>query len=452
MVERARRAAPGLPILVVDDGSTDGSGAGRPGARADGIGVVLAHARNRGKGAALRTALNEALARGHSHLVTLDGDGQHYAEDIPALVEAARGAPDTLFVGLRDLAGANVEGASRFGRAFSNFWVRVQTGVRLPDSQSGFRVYPVAPVLSLGSRARAYDFEVEVLVLAARAGLRLDSRPIGVHYPPREERVSHFHKLWDNVRISWVNTRLLAFILFWPLGWPARLSRRAPPSPVNRAWSGRSRGGAAGHLIFLAVTKAFGPRPAYALLYPVVLYFMLAARATVRHSRAFLDAALGVERNPWRRFWRTYRHLHTFAQCILDRAVVQVRGGRDYTYDSVGEEHLQSGDGRGLIYLSAHLGNNSSAGPSWPASRCGSMWSCSTPRRRPSSAPNSGSAATSWSRASSPSTRERCPRCASSASCATVRRWPCTATASSTRAGSGATSSASRPRSRWAPS
>jgi predicted LPLAT superfamily acyltransferase len=214
-------------------------------------------------------------------------------------------------------------------------------------------VYPVAPVLSLGARCRGYDFEVEVLVLAGRAGLPLASTPIRVRYPPANERVSHFHLFWDNVRISWLHTRLLGGVWLWPLGWPARLSRAHPPLARSRRWSGRSRGGALGHLIFFAVLKALGRRPADLLLYPVVLYFMVAAPRALRASRAFLDVACGPAAGPWQRFARSYRHFLTFAQCLVDRAQVQLSGARGFVWRSEGDEALDEG---GLI-VSAHLGN-----------------------------------------------------------------------------------------------
>ncbi|MCK5689866.1 glycosyltransferase family 2 protein, partial [Myxococcota bacterium] len=313
--------------------------------------------RNRGKGAALQTGLREALQRGYSHIITLDADGQHFPEDIPSMRDAALEDPTAIWTGARDLSDDNVQGASRFGRSFSNFWLRVQTGVKLVDSQSGFRVYPIAPVLSLGLRASAYDFEVEVLTLGARAGIPLRSKPIGVYYPPPDERVSHFDKLWDNVRISWVNTRLLIALPLWLLGWPHRLSKMQPPANVSRSWSGRSRGGAFGHLIFMLLIRWFGPTPGYWLLRPISFYFTLFFGHARRMSAAFLDVAQKPEHRFGYRFWRSYRHLLLFSQEILDRAVVQVRGAKDFSWTADGRDYLREVEGQGAILLSGHLGN-----------------------------------------------------------------------------------------------
>ncbi len=206
----------GLDVLVVDDGSNDGSGerAGEAG------GTVIRHETNRGKGAALKTGFREARARGFTHAVSIDADGQHFPEDIPALVDAARASPDALIVGTRDFSTQeHVQGKSSFGRAFSNFWVWFETGVRVHDSQCGLRVYPLEHVVRLDLRRDRFDLEVEVIVRAAWAGVPVLSMPVRVHYPPPSERISHFKIFADNARISLLNTRLVARRL---LPWPHR--------------------------------------------------------------------------------------------------------------------------------------------------------------------------------------------------------------------------------------
>lgn len=363
VVRRIRRAAPEVTLLVVDDGSTDGTGERAKRAiekeSAFASAEVMRHPTNAGKGAALKTALAYALDRGYSHLITLDGDSQHFPEDIPKLRASSQQVPTAVVVGARDLSAETVQASSRFGRGFSNFWLAVQTGKRLPDSQSGFRVYPVAPSLSLGTRARAFDFEVEVLTLAGRAGLPLVSVPIQVHYPPASERVSHFDKLWDNVRISWVNSRLLLCMPLWFLGWPARLSHEDPPAPIVRPWEGRSRGTALGHLVFFWVLRAVGRWPAYVLLFPVSFYFLFAARPAVRASCEFLERVCGPTGNLGV-LWRTYKHFLVFSQTLLDKAIGQVWGGKAFDWVSEGGDKVIASvepGKRGALFLSAHVGN-----------------------------------------------------------------------------------------------
>ncbi len=191
-------------VLVVDDGSDDLE----PEVLA-GLPVrMVRHGRNRGKGAAVRTAALEARRQGMSHIVTIDADGQHDPADLPLFLEAVAADPLAVIVGARDFNTENVPGSSRFGRAFSNFWLRVQTGVILSDVQSGYRVYPLIVLENLRCTENRYSFEVEVLVRAAWAGFRLREVNIRVHYPPKGERVSHFRAFMDNARISLLNTRL----------------------------------------------------------------------------------------------------------------------------------------------------------------------------------------------------------------------------------------------------
>jgi len=195
-----------LPVIVVDDGCSDGSAAILA-AFEDAI-TVVRHEVNRGKGAALATGLRAAQERGFTHAVTLDSDGQHLAKDIPRFVEAIAVEPAALLLGARDLVAAGAGKGSRFGNAMSSFWVWVETGCRLPDTQTGFRSYPVDAVLALELRGEGFNFEVEVLVKASWSGVPLRSVPIDVEYQAAGERVSHMRPVVDFLRIAWLNTQL----------------------------------------------------------------------------------------------------------------------------------------------------------------------------------------------------------------------------------------------------
>jgi len=210
-------------VLVVDDGSTDlAVPAYMPPSpeimREDAFPenhplhalsvYYLRHGKNRGKGSAIMTAASAARSLGMTHLIILDADAQHDPGDIPLFLEAIAADPMTLFVGKRDFAAADVPVSSRFGRWFSNFWLKVHTGVVLGDSQSGFRAYPLEILNILTLSEARYSFEIEVLVRAAWAGFKLGDIPIRVYYQKGDKRISHFHPFWDNLRLTILNTRL----------------------------------------------------------------------------------------------------------------------------------------------------------------------------------------------------------------------------------------------------
>lgn len=189
------------PVIVVNDGSTDAT----PHllASIDGI-VVETHAKNRGKGEALRTGFARALREGYTHAIVLDSDGQHVAAMIPRLIEPESNA---IVIGARDLEAAGAGRGSRFGLVNSNFWTWLETGQRLPDTQSGMRRYPLAEIDDLYLWRRGYDFEIEVLVNAIWAGIPVVSVPVDVIYP--DDRVSHMRPILDFLIIGHLNVRLL---------------------------------------------------------------------------------------------------------------------------------------------------------------------------------------------------------------------------------------------------
>jgi glycosyltransferase involved in cell wall biosynthesis len=203
----------GLPVFVVDDGSTDSTAEAI--AALKGI-TVLRHSENRGKGAAILTGFAAALDSGCNWAITLDGDGQHDPEDAHALLHAVKDGERCIVIGTRqgmDEA-AHVPWTSRFGRQFSNFWVWVAGGPLVDDSQSGFRLYPVPETLQLGTKARRYQFEVEILVKARRQGIETREAPVKVIYQAKGKRISHFRPWRDFLRNSATFNRLIWARLF----------------------------------------------------------------------------------------------------------------------------------------------------------------------------------------------------------------------------------------------
>lgn len=191
-------------ILVIDDGSED-----------DGIKSIqdfpiqiIQHSVNKGKGAALIKAAQSLKKQGYSHMIALDADAQHFPEDIPDFIQAIIQNPYAFIIGKRDFSAPNIPFSSRFGRKFSYFWMFIQTGYTISDMQSGYRAYYLETLLCLNLKETRYSFEIEALVKAAWAGFAIKEIPIKVYYQKGNERISHFDKIKDNIRISILNTKL----------------------------------------------------------------------------------------------------------------------------------------------------------------------------------------------------------------------------------------------------
>lgn len=197
-------------IIVVNDGSTDETQNildHYPGIHS------ISYSPNKGKGIALRRGFRAAVSHGYQYAISIDSDGQHFAQDIPAFLDCLERNPGALIIGARNMDQSSVPGKSSFGHRFSNFWFKVETGIQLPDTQSGFRLYPVQRLQSMTFITRRFEFEIEVIVRSAWNGIPVTSVPVSVYYAPPGERVSHFRPFADFTRISILNT-FLVFISF----------------------------------------------------------------------------------------------------------------------------------------------------------------------------------------------------------------------------------------------
>ncbi|MBS1765774.1 MAG: DUF2062 domain-containing protein [Bacteroidetes bacterium] len=208
----------GNDIIVVNDGSTDNTTAILDKFK-DKI-ILLENEKNQGKGFSLRKGFKESIGRGFKYAITIDSDGQHYPDDLQVMIENAQLHPGALLMGSRNMNQENVPGKSSFGNKFSNFWFWIETGQKLPDTQTGFRLYPLDEVKQIRLFTTKFETEIEVIVRLAWREVKIIPVPVKVLYDP-EERVSHFRPFKDFTRISILNTYLVILTLFYYL--PKRL-------------------------------------------------------------------------------------------------------------------------------------------------------------------------------------------------------------------------------------
>lgn len=200
-------------IIVVNDGCTDSTPTLLK--RFPDLHIIT-HPVNKGKGTALKNGLRQAKETGYRYAITIDSDGQHFASDIPLFITEIEKEPDTLLVGARNLSSDNMPGKNTFANKFSNFWFKLETGIELQDTQSGYRLYPLHKInVQRFYYTAKYEFELEALVFASWSGTTVRNIPIHVYYPPQEERISHFRPFRDFTRISILNTILVFICLLW---------------------------------------------------------------------------------------------------------------------------------------------------------------------------------------------------------------------------------------------
>jgi glycosyltransferase involved in cell wall biosynthesis len=197
----ARRALAQLPwVIVVDDGSRDGTSEQLVNLPV----TVLRNASNCGKAAALWLGMQHALARGATAVITLDGDGQHRPEDIPALLQGHASQPERIVIGARLQGRASAPRARGAANRFADFWISWASGYRIPDSQCGFRLYPAGVLRATAvahDPAHGFVFESEILIDAAWRGIESVAVPVPALYPPTARR-SHFRTVVDVLRIT----------------------------------------------------------------------------------------------------------------------------------------------------------------------------------------------------------------------------------------------------------
>ncbi len=201
-------------IFIVIDGSTDNTAellSNIPNIN------IISYVTNKGKGYAIQQGFKKAIDAGFDYVITIDSDGQHFASDIPSFISTIDKNPGSVIIGSRNISADGMPSKNTFANKFSNFWFWAETNMRLPDTQSGFRLYPVYLYRNMKYFTKKYEFEIEILVRSAWKNIKIIPIPVKVYYPPEEERVSHFRPLPDFTRISILNTILVLITFFWIL-------------------------------------------------------------------------------------------------------------------------------------------------------------------------------------------------------------------------------------------
>jgi len=209
------------PIIVVNDGSTDSTALIL--SSIDDI-IICSNSKNKGKGHALQIGFKKAHILGFEYCITIDSDGQHHPEEIASLINKSNEHPSAIIIGSRNLNAKNMPGKNTFANKFSNFWFKIETGLEMEDTQSGFRLYPLNAILNRQFYTRHYDFELEVLVRSAWGNIPIIPIPVKVTYLPVSEQISHFKPVLDFTRISLLNTVLVIIAFFWVK--PAKLIKK----------------------------------------------------------------------------------------------------------------------------------------------------------------------------------------------------------------------------------
>jgi glycosyltransferase involved in cell wall biosynthesis len=212
VIDGVLKYIPAERMIIVNDGSTDSTNELL--ATIDPKILLLKNEQNAGKGTALRKGFAGAITRGFDYAVTIDSDGQHFPEDLISLLNACKNNPGAMIMGSRNMNQENVPQKSSFGNKFSNFWFKIETWIDLPDTQTGYRIYPLGPLSKMRLFTRKFELEIEVIVRLAWKGVKFIPVPVNVKYDP-EERVSHFRPGRDFFRISVLNSVLVTIALLY---------------------------------------------------------------------------------------------------------------------------------------------------------------------------------------------------------------------------------------------
>ncbi len=334
--------AAGVNVIVINDGSTDQTSMILSEYK-DQI-LVLDNVTNQGKGYSLRRGFNEAIRLGYTNAISIDSDGQHLPDDIPLFIAAAVKNPGALLMGSRNMKQDGVPGKSSFGNKFSNFWFWFETGLTLPDTQTGFRLYPLEPLKNTWLFTRKFETEIEVIVKLAWKNVPIIPIDIKVIYD-KDERVTHFRPFRDFTRISILNTWLVLLTLLWYL--PKRLFlyiqkkglwRIIREEATKKNESNMSKAKSIGFGLFMGIVPIWGFQLLVGI--PLSIYFRM-------NKVLFLTAAnISIPPMIPLIIWLSYR----FGGLFYNNGV-QIRSMEDVTLESIHINFMQYFIGGSLLAI-----------------------------------------------------------------------------------------------------
>lgn len=368
-----------LPIIIVDDGSELTTKQFlTPLADSPNVTLVTLE-QNQGKGGAVKAGIKKAQELGFSHAIQIDADGQHDLDALPALIQASQAKPQRLISG-QPVYDDSVPKARLYGRYATHIWVWIETlSLSIKDSMCGFRAYPIdktQTVLNKYDVGSRMDFDIEILVRLYWEGCDIDFVETRVIYP--ENGISHFDALWDNVKISWMHTRLFFGML--PRA-PKLIARHFKSDSVKSGqnqdssaesnkneseqphWSRtQERGTVLGIKLLLAVYTLLGRGVFNLILRGVMRYYHLTGKRARNASEQYLFQlkAYAEQQNielPTE--LTSYNHLLSFGHTMLDKLAAW-KG--DFSVDNLtihGQDQFESmvENQQGVLILGSHLGN-----------------------------------------------------------------------------------------------
>ena len=330
---------------------------------------------NGGKGAAVMAGFRYCKEQGYSHALQIDADGQHNANDIPKFLAKSEAQPKTVISG-RPVYDESVPKKRFYARYITHVWVWIETlSFDIKDSMCGFRVYPIEQVIQLMQSVKLgtrMDFDTAVLVHLYWRGTQVEFVPTEVLYP--EDGLSHFNVLKDNVLITAMHTQLVILMLLKLPRVAANLLRGdkafSKKDVSTSHWAKKDeKGSLQGMKIMLACYKVLGKRGAYALLYPVILFFFISSKQARQESQRFLQrvwaSQCSKELPPT--LLTTFKHLMNFGRAMVDRFGAwsnDMQHNELYIHNEDSVDRILSlkaqEEGqpkRGCVFFTSHLGN-----------------------------------------------------------------------------------------------